>query len=372
MPFAEDIKHLANRISGLKERLQNNEEATKTALVLPFFAALGYDFTNLDDVEPEFDASWADLKGWKADYALMSAGKPVVIVECKPVSNNLERVTPQLGKYFYSTEASVGLVTNGILYKFYTDQDKENVMDDHPFWVLDLESLSDLDLEQLAKFAKGEDLTQAVEAASALTYISSIRNRLASQLENPDDGFVDLFGRELHSSGNYTQQIRERFRPLVQTAFQEFIRDQIIRGAGRAAESITHRAPISPEAETATEDLLDVADPEELNVGPEHQPTPEELEGYEIVKTIIGNVFDGDQVTIRDAQQYCAILWDNNNRRPLCRLHFNRSQKYIGLFDGTRAESGALIENRYPIETVQEISKFETELVETARRYQSE
>ena len=355
----------------MRDRLGNNEEATKTALVLPFFAALGYDFTNFDEVRPEFDADWADSKGWKADYALMSDEKPVVVVECKPVSNDLEKVTPQLGRYFHPTDASIGLMTNGIVYKFYTDQDKKNIMDENPFWVLDLENLNSGGLEQLAKFAKGEDLAQAVEAASELTYISTIRCRLAKQLAEPDDGFVDLFARELHVGGNYTQPIRERFRGLVQKAFEEFIRDQIIRGAGRAAESITHRAATIQEADPAPQapggdDPLD-----DRTVDSDSQPSPEELEGYAVVKALIGELFDADRVTVRDAQQYCAILWDDNNRRPLCRLHFNRSQKYIGLFDGTRADSGALVENRLPIESVQQISQFATELQETARRYQS-
>ena len=223
MTLIEDVRALANRIPTLKDRL-SNEEATKTALVLPFFRALGYDFTNPDDVEPEFDASWADTKGWKADYALMSGGEAVVIVECKPVSNNLERVTPQLGRYFPLTDARVGLLTNGIVYRFYTDQDKPNAMDENPFWVLNLESLSSRDFEQLERFSKGSDLAQAVEAASELTHINQIKGRLVSQLETPDDGFVDLFGRELHTGGNYMQAVRDRFKPLVQTAFQEFIR----------------------------------------------------------------------------------------------------------------------------------------------------
>ncbi len=369
MPFAEDINNLASRIPGLKSRLSSNEEATKTALVLPFFSALGYDFTNLDEVEPEFDAERGDAKGWKADYALMSDGQPVVMVECKPVSNNLDGVTPQLARYFYQTDASVGLVTNGVVYKFYTDQDKANVMDENPFWVLNLESLNSGDLEQLEKFAKGKDLKQAVEAASELTYINKIRDRLASQLEDPDDDFVDVFARPLHSGGNYISSVRENFRSLVQTAFREFIRDQIISGAGRAAESITHRAPVVQEAEDQSQITEEAAVDDDIAASGE-QPTPEEMAGYQIVKELVGEVFDANNVTIRDAQQYCAILWDDNNRRPLCRLHFNRSQKYLGLFDGTRAGSGALIENRYPIDSVQEISNFTMQLQATARRYQ--
>ena len=371
MPLSEEIKALASRIPGLKERLSNNEEATKTALVLPFFGALGYDYTDPDEVMPEFDASWADTKGWKADYALMLSGEPIVIVECKTVSNNLCNVTPQLGRYFPLTEARIGLLTNGILYKFYTDQDRPNSMDREPFWVLDLEALTSKDFEQLETFSKGADLTQAVEAASELNHIKQIKTRLASQLETPDDAFVDLYGRELHSGGNYTQPARDRFRTLVQTAFQEFIREQIISGAGRAADTITIRPTTSPEDDPESLPTHGGTDVDDVDVAvSEGQPTLEEIEGYELVKSIVGEIYDPTKVTIRDAQQYCAVFWDDNNRRPLCRLHLNRAQRYIGLFDGTRASSGALNENRYPIANVQEISNFALQLQETAQRYQ--
>ena len=36
---------------------------------------------------------------------------------------------------------------------------------------------------------------------------------------------------------------------------------------------------------------------------------------------------------MRDVQSYCGILLDDNNRKPICRLHFNGSKKYVTLFD---------------------------------------
>ena len=40
--FTEQIKSLSKRIDAIKDTL-NTEEATKTALIMPFFQLLGYD-----------------------------------------------------------------------------------------------------------------------------------------------------------------------------------------------------------------------------------------------------------------------------------------------------------------------------------------
>ena len=370
MPLEDDIRTLAGRIPGLKDRLSNNEAATKTALVLPFFRALGYDYTNFDEVEPEFDASWADAKGWKADYALKSEDKPVIIVECKSVSNNLRNVKPQLGRYFPLTDARIGLLTNGILYKFYTDTDKPNSMDEEPFWVLDLESLDSKDFGQLAKFAKGKELTEAISAASELSYIAKMKETLVKQYNNQagdkaDDAFAEWLARPLLPS---RARMTDEIKGMARQALIEFVEELVV---GRLRGNQQSAAPSAEEAAPSQEpDEL----PEESNEEtPEETSTvvttDEELEGYEIVKAIVGEVVEPDRVTIRDAQQYCAILFENNNRRPLCRLHFNRSQKYLGVFDGSRNSSGALIEKRNPINSLTDIHDFADVLKETARRY---
>ncbi|CAA7612508.1 hypothetical protein [Magnetospirillum sp. SS-4] len=48
---------------------------------------------------------------------------------------------------------------------------------------------------------------------------------------------------------------------------------------------------------------------------------------------------------MRDAKSYCAILLDDNNRRPICRLHLNRGVKYLGLFDADKNEERVRIES---------------------------
>ena len=313
MPLEDDIRTLSGRIPGLKDRLSNNEEATKTALVLPFFRALGYDYTDFDEVEPEFDASWAETKGWKADYALKQDGKPVIIVECKPVSNNLEKVTPQLGRYFPLTDARIGLLTNGILYKFYTDTDRPNTMDEQPFWVLDLESLGSKDFGQLAKFVRGKDLTEAVSSASELSYIAKMKETLTQQYNNQagdkaDDAFAEWLARPLLPS---RARMTNEIKGMARQALIEFVEELVVgrlRGNQQPIAPSVEEATPSQEPDERTEETI-----EETTEGTSTiVTTNEELEGYEIVKTIVRELVDTERVIIRDNPSYCPIFLDNN------------------------------------------------------------
>lgn len=73
------------------------------------------------------------------------------------------------------------------------------------------------------------------------------------------------------------------------------------------------------------------------------------MEGYYIVKSMLRQVVDANRITHRDTQSYFGILLDNNNRKPLVRLRFNRPQKYIGVFNENRKEE------RIPIASLDEI-----------------
>ena len=81
-----------------------------------------------------------------------------------------------------------------------------------------------------------------------------------------------------------------------------------------------------------------------------------------IVRAIVREVLQPQRVVMRDARSYCAILVDNNNRKPLTRLHFNRSRKYLGLFDNEKEE-------RVAIDSLDQIYDYTERLRATARRY---
>ena len=91
------------------------EEATKTALVMPFINALGYNVFDPREVVPEFVADIGIKKGGEIDYAVFLNGAPVMFFECKWSGADLNQVAAsQLYRYFAGGEpGGVRLLQDG-------------------------------------------------------------------------------------------------------------------------------------------------------------------------------------------------------------------------------------------------------------------
>ncbi len=151
-------------------------------------------------------------------------------------------------------------------------------------------------------------------------------------------------------SGLVTQSVREQFTGIVKRALTQFINDRIndrLQSALRAGD----------EKEEAPQAAAEEAQEESKTV-----TTEEEMEGFRIVRVILREVVDVSRVAYLDVKSY-GILPDDNNRKPICRLHFNTSRKYIGLFDREKNEE------KVPIETLDDIYKYADRLKETVRYY---
>ncbi len=92
--------------------------------------------------------------------------------------------------------------------------------------------------------------------------------------------------------------------------------------------------------------------------------TEEELEGFQIIRAIVCQKIAPNRVVHRDTKSYFGILLDDNNRKPICRLHFNSSQKYIGLFDKDKNEK------RHPINEVTDIYQFSQNFLDSLSFYE--
>jgi len=95
------------------------------------------------------------------------------------------------------------------------------------------------------------------------------------------------------------------------------------------------------------------------------ETTEEELEAYRIVVAILRRKLHVERIVYRDTQSYFGILLDDNNRKPLCRLHFNAGKKYIGIFNSEKKEV------RNQIDKLEDIYQFENELLETVDYYEN-
>jgi predicted type IV restriction endonuclease len=353
MDLIDQLKALATRVTATKSLIQT-EEATKNAIVMPFIQILGYNVFDPTEVTPELVADIGTKKGEKVDYAILRDGAPIMLFECKKCGADLNiNHAGQLFRYFHVTSARFGVLTNGLRYQFFTDLDQANKMDDKPFFEFDILDFKERDVDELKKFAKSMfDLDSILNTASDLKYTRVIQQRLGEWLSQPPEEFVKLVASDLLPAGRrFTPAFTEQFSKLTKRAFEQLLNLRInerLQGA-IAAES---PPPIEVEpAATQTDNSQIIT-------------TEEEIEGLHIIRSILRGVVSPRRIVMRDNQSYCAILLDDNNRRPVCRLRFNNSQKLaIGIFDSNKEEQ------RFPLQQIDDLYNFAEQLKSTVAMY---
>lgn len=364
MDFAERLSALATKVAHQKAALET-EEATKNAFVMPFISTiLGYDVFNPSEVVPEFTADVGVKKGEKIDYAIVQDGQIQMLIECKHVGSplSLEHAS-QLYRYFAVTNARIAVLTNGEKYHFYTDLDAPNRMDAKPFLVLDLLDIDTTLLPELLKLSKTEfDLDSIISAAGELKYVGQIKRAIAAEFKDPSDDWIRFFTNRVYE-GAFTQKVREQFTPLVGKASQQFLNEQVNNRLATALGAGSTPPPLPPEGDSVGEIKSQEEAVRDLEESQEEIiTTAEELSAFNIVRAIVCNQVDMSRVSYRDAKSYCAILLDNNNRKTIARLHFNRSQKYIGILDENKSET------RHPLDALEQIYTLSDQLRATVER----
>lgn len=364
MSFEERLSGLSVKIRQHKDAI-STEEATKTAFVMPFIQhVLGYDVFNPHEVIPEFTSDVGTKKGEKVDYAIMKDGQIQILIETKKVGEPLNiNHASQLFRYFHVTSARISILTNGQVYRFYTDLDAPNKMDEKPFLEFDFLNMDEHAIPELQKLTKTAfDVDSVLNAAGELKYVGQIKRLMAKQFSGPEDDFVRFFASRVYE-GMITQKVRDQFTLLITKAAEQFLSDQINDRLKSAISRGSSSPTIIVEQDAVEVDTGEVAEEEVFNSKDRIETTTEELEGYNIVKAIVRTEIDVKRIAPRDTLSYFGILADDNNRKPIARLHFNRSQKYLGTFDADKKET------RHPIESLDDIFTFSEILRETARTY---
>ncbi len=360
MDIGEKLVALAAKVRQQRDVIET-EEATKNAFVMPFISTiLGYDVFNPLEVVPEFVADVGLKKGEKIDYAIVKNGEIQILIECKKSSEpvRIEHAS-QLFRYFSVTNARIAILTNGEVYQFFTDLDAPNRMDDTPFLVLNLHDIDQSLIPELEKLTKDVfDLDSIISAAGELKYIGELKRTLAAQFREPEDEWVKFLTSRVYP-GAFTQRVRDQFTSLVSKATRQFLNDQVNERLKKALGT-----PGFPQAEDAaaavTSAPVAIADLAEADG---IETTLEEMEGYQIVRAIVCRDVKPSRIFQRDAKSYCAVLLDDNNRKPIARLHFNRAQKYLGVFDDAKMET------RIPINSLDEIYEHAEILRESVKSY---
>lgn len=356
MELKTKLEQLHQRVDNLKEQIQT-EEATKNAFIMPFIQILGYDIFNPIEVIPEFVCDIGTKKGEKVDYMIMKDGEPILVIECKHWKENADAHNSQLHRYYHVSKARFGILTNGIVYNFYTDLEKPNIMDEKPFLTINLDDLKDSSIKVLEKFTKTSyDLESILNSAESLKYIKAIRKEFEAEIDNPSDEFIKLlvnrfFDRPL--TANRLSIFREYTKRALTSSINESINSRL-----KSALSINENIH---DTKTKENEVLDSIDE---NSESKVVTTEDEIEGFQIVKAILREVISADRIAPRDTQSYFGVLLDDNNRKPLCRLHLNGGKKYIELFHNGKDAGEKVL-----INSLDDIYNHKAELQKTVDNY---
>lgn len=355
MEFKEQIKQLGDKVVKMKDQIQT-EEATKSAFIMPFIQCLGYDVFNPMEVVPEFITDYGAKNIEKVDYAILKEEKPVMIIECKNHSENLDKHYTQIHKYFHLTNARFALLTNGVQYNFFTDLDLSNKMDEKPFFSFDITNPKEQQIKELSKFHKsGFDINTILTSASELKYTNAIKMVLSNEIAKPSPEFVKFFVSRVYE-GKATEKVMTQFTELVKRTLDQTFNDIV---SDRLMNAINQTKPAKEENQTESQSN-ETSESKVLT-------TEDELNGFYIVKSILRTKIDSSRIFYRDSQTYFSIILDDNNRKPICRLWLNSmSKKYLGIFDAEKKET------KVEIESLDDIYKYTNELLSTLDNYEND
>ena len=364
MDFIEKLQALSAKIKKQKDGIQT-EEATKTAFVLPFIGTLGYDIFEPTEVIPEFTADVGIKKGEKVDYAICLDGKKVMLFECKSCHSSLDDChASQLYRYFSVTGARLAVLTNGVLYRFYSDLEEPNKMDSRPFMEFNMLDVQENLVPELKRFTKQSfNLDEIMPVAGGLKYTGEIKRLCAEQFQNPSEEFVALFARQAYPRKSLTKSVKEQFTAITKRALAEFLNDTINDRLRSAMAQATPSAAVAPQPGALTDTFGEAVPAAFSGRSPERRE--EELEGFYIVRAILSQVIDPKRITRRDSANHLNILLDDTNRKPICRLGFEKEPKYVAFINEQKQEE------RVPIQSATNIFQHADRIKATVASYES-
>ncbi len=351
----ERIEIIRGRVAAT---LGRGEAATKQALVLPMLELLGYEIWDPLEVCPEFEGDFATRKAGqkeKVDLAIIVGDAPRIFIEVKAADADLDGHEGQLARHFNAVPAvALGVLTNGMEYRFFTDTGAPNIMDQRPFFVFRLDQL-DLRLDVLSRFSKRAFDAQGIrDYATDLFFTASITAFLRSELDlrsrPPSEDFVRwvLGHKELYDSSRVTASVVERFEPIVGAALATVLREIVRRSVAALDQGVTEPAQQSePPVPASPPPAAADAPTGETSTAPVRKgvvTTEGELAAFAVIKEVLehegvvaGEIYDPsarrhvpiDLAWTDTTAYFCCYL--NKPSWWFARLFIDARQPWVGL-----------------------------------------
>ncbi|MDY6456829.1 type I restriction endonuclease [Acinetobacter faecalis] len=325
------INKLTNHIEHVKRVGSHcsTEETTKQALILPLLDILGFNPYDPTKVLAEFAADFPGVKATeRVDYALYCNNQPVMFIEAKAYSANLTNHAPQLSRYFNSSlGVTIGAITNGREWRFFTDLINPNVMDEKPFLTIDFTKHQAEELTQLAEFKHDNFHVEKLRFfAEENQYIQQFKSVIKRSINEVDLDFVRYIAQHANIQRQLNTKFLESIQPFVKQAVEQAISDTVVKGLSAptiiTAQPIEQNSTIENQIANYAEDTLT----DQINSDNNRiVTTVTEQQLFNIVQELLPD----NELTAKDTESYFSVLYQNKNNRWLFRYDVNRKRPTI-------------------------------------------
>lgn len=339
--MSDFINRLKNHIEHVKRvgGHCSTEETTKQALILPLLDILGFNPYDPTKVLAEFAADFPGVKVTeRVDYALYCNGQPVMFIEAKSYASNLTNHAPQLSRYFNSSlGVTIGAITNGKEWRFFTDLINPNVMDEKPFLTIDFTKAKAEDLGQLEEFKHDNFHAEKLRFfAEENQYIQQFKTVIRRSINEVDLDFVRYVAQQASIARQLNTKFLESIQPFVKQAVQQVISETVVKGL--SSPTIITAQPV--EQKLIAEDGIKIATETvpDFIVNPDNEKiitTKDEQDLFNIIKELFPDV----DLESKDTESYYSVLYQGKNNRWLFRYDVNRKRhtiQFIVPIDDTR------------------------------------
>lgn len=302
----EAVAIFVKRVRELAEHAKGNEQATKSSLIGPLFTLLGYDLTDPRECLPEFRADFGKERSSKpVDWAFLQNGRPIFFVEAKDAGKRLSGYDEQLADYYAkSPEAKLGILTNGIQWRFFTDVVNANVMDREPFIRWDVLSDDSPPYDFLTLLQKSDFNVELIRTFAQRKHAQNLLVQELCRLLEPAPELTKLAVANIETR-NLTAAVLESWKPVVANAINEWAKERML------SYVLNNQANLTPSEDRPL---------------PKVETTQQELDVFAEIQKLLG---DGKPVEYEDTYSYFKIHLVGQASRAICRLCLNRKRPCI-------------------------------------------
>ncbi len=304
----ESLAAYVKLVKDRADHVKGNEQATKQSLIAPLFATLGYDLSDPHECVPEYRADFGkDRSAKPVDWAFLQNGKPTFFVEAKDAGKKLAGYNEQLGDYFAkSPEAKLGILTNGVLWWFYTDVVNANVMDKEPFLKWDVVNDEKPPYDFLTLLQKSQFTAELIRTFAQRKRAQNLLVNELIRLLEPSPEFTRLAIANIEIR-NLTAAVVDSWKPVLANAIGEWAKQRILSSVLNSPPEVA-----ASFAEPGTDSRIET--------------TQEELDAYAIVCRVLG---PERPVEYDDTISYFKVHHPKKRTWVMCRLYLGTKRPSV-------------------------------------------